>query len=277
MSQQVKWEYLKAIYQRYQHADSTVRRQILNEFCSVCGYHRKYAIRLLNGPPLQKPSKIQRSRKTTYGSDVIGILLGIWKAAGYPWSVRLKALLPIWMPWAKKKFAFSATLEQQLLAISPATIDRHLSAKKNLLRKNLYGRTKPGMLLKHHIPIKTDCWDVTTPGFTEIDLVSHSGECASGEFMHSFNVTDIHTTWVETRAVMGKGEKGVVDALEEMRKALPFPLLGIDSDNGSEFMGLPGLAWVKIQSSAMEVNGQLEMFNVPEAAGHVLDLLNLAV
>jgi hypothetical protein len=91
-------------------------------------------------------------------------------------------------------------------------------------------------LLKHHIPIKTDSWDVKTPGFTEIDLVSHSGNSASGEFLHSLNVTDIHSTWVESRAVMGKSQIAVLNAMQEIEQALPFKLLGIDSDNGSEFI-----------------------------------------
>jgi hypothetical protein len=91
-------------------------------------------------------------------------------------------------------------------------------------------------LLKHHIPLKTDHWDVDVPGFTEIDLVSHSGNSASGDFCYSLNVTDIHTGWTETRAVLGRGQQGVRDALEAIRQALPFPLRGIDSDNGSEFI-----------------------------------------
>jgi hypothetical protein len=91
-------------------------------------------------------------------------------------------------------------------------------------------------LLKHHIPIKTDFWDVNTPGFTETDLVSHSGNSAAGEFIHSLNVTDIHSTWVESRAVMGKSQIGVLNAMQEIKQALPFQLLGIDSDNGSEFI-----------------------------------------
>ena len=99
-----------------------------------------------------------------------------------------------------------------------------------------YGRTKPGTLLKHHIPLKTDHWDVTVPGFTELDLVAHCGDRADGEFAHSLNVTDIHTTWGETRAVLGRGEARVQTALEEIRQALPFRLQGIDSDNGSEFI-----------------------------------------
>jgi hypothetical protein len=236
MGRKSKWEYLKAIYQRYHQAERAPRQQILDEFCQVCGYHRKYAIRLLNGPPPQKPRQKQRRRICTYGPQVIGILSQIWEAASYPWSVRLKALLPLWMPWAKKHFPMTPKIEAQLGLISPRTIDLRLKQKKRQLQKNLYGRTKPGSLLKHHIPIKTDCWDVNTPGFTEVDLVSHSGDCASGEFLHSLNMTDIHTTWVETRAVMGKGEKRVADAIERMRSALPFALRGIDSDNGSEFI-----------------------------------------
>lgn len=236
MSQKSKWEYLKAVYSRYHKVSKALRRLILNEFCQVCGYNRKYAIRLLNGPAPQQPKPHQRKRKTTYGHQVISLLQAIWEAAGYPCSTRLKALLPLWLPWAKKRFHPSANVEGQILCISPATIDRRLKAKKRLLKNRLYGRTKPGTLLKHHIPIKTDCWDVTTPGFTEVDLVSHSGNSAQGDFIHSLNTTDIHSTWVESRAVMGKGQTRVLLAMQEIDKALPFKLLGIDSDNGSEFI-----------------------------------------
>ena len=167
---------------------------------------------------------------------MIGALTAIWQAAGYPCSARLKALLPLWLPWAAKRLMLSGQAQKQLLTISPATIDRRLRPKKCQLKKRLYGRTKPGTLLKHHIPIKTDSWDVQMPGFTEIDLVSHSGNSASGDFVHSLNVTDIHSTWVETRAVMGKSQIGVLEAMKEIQQALPFKLLGIDSDNGSEFI-----------------------------------------
>lgn len=236
MSQNSQWEYLKAIYTRYRKASKELRTVILNEFCHVCGYHRKYAIRLLNGPAPQKPASARKTRRPSYPAKVISVLSLIWEAAGYPCSQRLKALLPLWLPWAQKRFPLSAQLQEQLLSISPSTIDRRLKAKRRLLKKRLYGRTKPGTLLKHHIPIKTDSWDVTTPGFTEIDLVSHSGNSETGEFIHSLNVTDIHSTWVESRAVMGKGQAGVLDAMKEIEQALPFKLLGIDSDNGSEFI-----------------------------------------
>jgi hypothetical protein len=167
---------------------------------------------------------------------VISVLSTIWEAAGYPWSLRLKALLPVWMPWAQKRFHLTPRLKQQLLRLSPRTIDYRLRSKKRQLKKRLYGRTKPGTLLKHHIPVKTDNWDVRQPGFTEVDLVSHAGSSASGDCCHSLNLTDIYTTWVETRAVLGKGQEGVRRAMETIRQALPFKLLGIDSDNGSEFI-----------------------------------------
>jgi hypothetical protein len=237
MSGKSRWDYLKAIYVRYKKVSKPLRARILDEFCQVCHYNRKYAIRLLNGPALQKPKATRRQgRRPTYGAKVISSVTAIWEAAGYPCSARLKALLALWLPWAIKRLTLSAQVQKQLLTISPATIDRRLGPKKRQLKKRLYGRTKPGTLLKHHIPIKTDSWDVKTPGFTEIDLVSHSGNSASGEFLHSLNVTDIHSTWVESRAVMGKSQIGVLKAMQDIEQALPFKLLGIDSDNGSEFI-----------------------------------------
>ena len=236
MSQQSKWEYLRAIYARYHQAARADKQRILDEFCQVAGYHRKSALRLLNGPPPASVRPRRRKRVPTYGSDVIRVLRAIWEAAGYPWSLRLKALLPLWLPWARPHFALSPALEQQLLALSPRQMDRRLKPHKRQIQRRLYGRTKPGTLLKHHIPLKTERWDVTAPGFTEIDLVSHSGNSGEGEFLHSVNLTDIHTTWVERRAVMGKGQAGVRAAIEEIQEALPFALQGIDSDNGSEFI-----------------------------------------
>jgi hypothetical protein len=164
------------------------------------------------------------------------ILAAIWEAAGYPWSIRLKALLPLWLPWVRQRFALTPLLERQLLQISPRTIDRRLEPRKTSGRRRLYGRTKPGTLLKHAIPIKTDRWDVSNPGFAEVDLVSHSGNRADGQFCYSLNLTDIFSTWTETRAVLGKPQTGVHAAIDEIRSILPFPLCGLDSDNGSEFI-----------------------------------------
>lgn len=229
---------LKMYRKRYQKADRAGRTALLNEVCAQTKYHRKYAIALLGKPPdSPEPGSAPRRRGVSYSAASIRVLERIWKAAGYPWSVRLKAMLPQWLPWARQHVrGLTPAVEEELLRMSARQMDRRLQEKKRRLKRRLYGRTKPGTLLKHHIPIKTDQWDVNEPGFTEIDLVSHSGPHASGEFIHSFNLTDIHTGWCETRAIMGKGEAGVVTALEEMRKSLPFTLKAIDSDNGSEFI-----------------------------------------
>ncbi len=237
MSGSSRTEYLKRIYPRYRKANAMEKQRILDEFCANCGYHRKHAIRLLNGPPPgPRPVGRRRPRSATYGSRLISILRAVWEAADYPWSVRLKALLVEWMPWIRQRFRLTPELEEQLLRISARSIDYRLQADKRRVRRRLYGHTKPGTLLKHHIPVKTDRWETKAPGFTEVDLVSHSGNSASGEFCHSLNLTDLHTTWTETRAVLGKGQERVRQALEEMRQTLPFPLQGIDSDNGSEFI-----------------------------------------
>lgn len=236
MSQRSKHEYFQVMYVRYRLATASQKEQLLNELCRVCGYHRKYAIRKLNQPLRDVPRRKRRARGLTYSAQTLSILTQVWEAAGYPWSLRLKALLPLWMPWIKQHFRVTGPIEQQLLRISPRQIDRRLQGHKRQLRKRIYGRTKPGTLLKHQIPIRTTHWDVATPGYVEIDLVAHSGKSASGTYIFSLNLTDIFTGWVETRAVMGKGQQGVVTALTEMCATLPFELKGIDSDNGSEFL-----------------------------------------
>lgn len=237
MSRKSIREYFKAIYVRYQKVERLARQLILDEFCANTGYNRKYAIRKLNGPPQEEsPSPHRRRRNYTYGSRVISILAAVWEVAGYPCSARLKEILRLWIPWIRQRFRLTAQIEEQLQSISARQIDRRLKDRKNGIRRGIYGRTKPGTLLKHHIPLRTDNWDIKAPGWTEVDTVSHSGNSADGLFAYTVNQTDIFTTWVESRAVLGKGEKGVVKALDEMHVAFPFDIKGIDSDNGSEFI-----------------------------------------
>jgi transposase InsO family protein len=239
MGRQSVWEYFRSVYARYRQAARAMKRNILDEFCANTGYNRKYALRLLNGPPpgraRPQPDHPAR-RRPTYGKELVSVLKEIWKAAGYPWSVRLKALIPLWMPWVRKHFHPSVETERQLLAISARQIDRRLRAYKVGYKRRVYGGTRPGRLLKHYVPLKVDRWDARVPGFTEVDLVAHSGNSGEGEFAYTLNVTDVYSGWTESRAVLGRGQAGVVTALEEIAQALPFPLLGIDTDNGSEFL-----------------------------------------
>ena len=254
MARQSKREYLRSIYQRYQRAGRAQKTAMLEEFCKVCGYNRKYAIWLLSRPlPTVKAPRRTTPRSPTYSKAMVGILAKVWTASGYLCSQRLKAALAHWLPWIRKHFALRAELEQQLLAISPRQMDRRLRLHKHIVKRRLYGTTRPGSLLKQMIPIKTDHWDVTAAGYLEIDLVSHCGGSGAGEFIYTLDCVDIATCWVERKAVMGKGQSGIVSALSEIEKRLPFPLRGIDSDNGSEFINTHLLNFCRRRSKGQAI------------------------
>jgi len=237
MARQSKREYLRSIHERYRRARRADKTAMLEEFCKVCGYNRKYAIWLLQRPLSQpKTHRARAPRSVTYSKATITALAKVWEASGYLCSQRLKAALPQWLRWAKKHFDISPELERQLLAISARQMDRRLLTHKRAAKRRLYGTTRPGSLLKHMIPVKTEHWDVTLPGYLEIDLVSHSGASGAGEFLYTLDCVDIASGWVERQAVMGKGQHGIVEALRLIEQRLPFRLRGIDSDNGSEFI-----------------------------------------
>jgi hypothetical protein len=237
MARRSKYEYLRVMQPRYQRAGQAEKTLMLDEFTQVCGYHRKYVLWLLNRPLSESPRPRRVARRSPrYSEPMIRVLAQVWEASGYLCSQRLQAALPQWLPWMRPRVSLTAEVERQLLAISPRQMDRRLQPRKRTLTRRLYGTTRPGSLLKHQIPIKTDHWDVDQPGYLEIDLVSHSGASASGEFLHTLDGVDIQTCWVERQAVRGKGHHGVVQAMTIMEQQLPFPLRGIDSDNGSEFI-----------------------------------------
>ncbi len=234
MGPQAQREYLGRMRERYVIATRREKSRLLDEAVAVTGRHRKGLIRAWRA--VSPPRRRRAGRPTRYGPAVVRALVAIWTAAGYPWSMRLKALLPTWLPWARRRLRLSPATEADLGRISARQMDRVLASHKRTIRRRQYGRTKPGALLKHHIPLRTDRWTVTVPGFTEIDLVAHSGDRAEGEFAYTLNLTDIHTTWVESGAQLGKSQVRVQETLERLRTALPFALQGIDSDNGSEFI-----------------------------------------
>ena len=237
MARRSKQEYLAVMWDRYQRADRGTRSALLDEVTRMCGYHRKYANGLLTRrqPPRRRPRRVPH-RRPTYSAEAISVLAWIWEQSGYLCATRLKAALPIWLPWVRQRRPLTSTVARHLLAISARQIDRRLQARKHRLKRRLYGTTRPGTLLKHLVPLKTDHWDVTQPGYLEIDLVSHSGASAAGEFLHTLDAVDIHTGWVERQAVRGKGQHGILQALTTIAQQLPFAVRGVDSDNGSEFI-----------------------------------------
>jgi hypothetical protein len=232
-------EYLRAVHLRYKRANRTEKSIILNELCNNCGYHRKHAIRALNTfKRFTKPKPKKRGKPPIYDTRAImKPLKRIWLSANLPCSKRLKVILPLWLPSYEKEFG---TLPRDsitaLHAISASTIDRLLKPTRVKYKGRGRSTTKPGTLLKKHIPIKTDQWDEARPGFLEADTVAHCGESMAGMFAFTVDCVDIATTWTEQRAVWGKGETGVVQQINDIENSLPFPLLGFDSDNGSEFL-----------------------------------------
>jgi len=239
MSPRSKKEYIEAIFLRYKETARNQKTAILNEFCATCGYHRKHAIRVLRHfKRFQKPKTKKRGRSPLYHPEtILRPLKQIWLAANLPCSKRLKALLPLWLPGYVDLFGpLSPQLFRTLLRISPATIDRLLSPVRIQYQKRGRSTTKPGTLLRKQIPIKTNQWDESRPGFLEADTIAHCGESLSGMFAYTIDCVDIATGWSEQRAVWGKGETGVLEQIQEIEKSLPFPLLGFDCDNGSEFL-----------------------------------------
>jgi hypothetical protein len=167
----------------------------------------------------------------------VNVLLTLWKAGNLPCGKRLKAMIPSWLPHYPK--ALSDEVKTLLMTIAPATIDRLLRPLRTRYSKRGLCTTKPGSLLKRHIPIKTNQWDEHTPGFLEADTVAHCGSSTAGMYANTVNMVDIATTWTEQRAIWGKGEAAVIDAAISIEHALPFAIRGFDCDNGSEFLNWP--------------------------------------
>src|SRR2546426_9527333 len=177
-------EYLQTIHERYQRASKGEKHRMLNEFCKVTRYHRKYALRLLNGPRLAAPPRTRR-RRPTYPEAATRALVFIWKAAGYPRSARLTALLPLWLARAQEQLRLPPEVIRQVSRISPRQMDRRLKEHKRQMKKGLYGRAKHGTLLEHHHPLRTDPPGGAAPGGAEGELVGHSGDGAAGGGAHS--------------------------------------------------------------------------------------------
>ena len=237
MGKNERQAYLKAIRTRYRRARKKVKVTILDEFCAVCGYHRKYAIRLLN--QRGKPRRKRRAgRKPVYASaELLTALKRIWFASDQMCSKKLKAAIPLWLPFYETVYkTLTPETQDKLSSISAATIDRVLKTVRVAHgRKGLSG-TKPGSLLKNQIPIRTHFWDVSQPGFMEADTVAHCGNSLAGDFVWSLTMTDILTTWTENRATWNKGAHGVLVQIQDIELRLPFALQGFDCDNGSEFL-----------------------------------------
>jgi len=251
MRQTGKREVLAEIRPRYTLGNRTTKRRILDELVAITGYHRKYAIQLLNHPPKRRTRK-RGAGQPKYAGPVRAALEKVWRAANCICGKRLVPALGEFVAALERhgELQLDAETRRLLLGISPATADRLLKRVRQGVRPHGLGSTKPGTLLKQAIPIRTFAqWDDTCtcaalrrkcrcaqPGFMEIDLVAHCGASTRGEYLNSLDMVDVKTRWVELAVLINRSQATVTAAVADCQTRLPYRLLGVDSDNGSEFI-----------------------------------------
>lgn len=241
MTKMGKKELISSTKPRYLKASKKEKTKILDEFCKNTGYERKYAITIFQAKcdyhRATREGRKPRAKK--YGHDVMAVIVKIWELLDHPCGARLK---PSLMPMLKSMASFgeiSTTdeIRKKMETISARTLDRRLDNERSIRRLNKNrGTTRHGSLLKSSIPIRITDWDTEKMGYMEIDTVSHNGGDPSGEFVSSLDMVEIFSGWSEQAAFMGKGEAATVQAVNDIKKDLPFWLLGLDSDGGSEFI-----------------------------------------
>jgi len=240
MSLKSKSELLEVVRPRYLKASKAEKQKILDEFTAATGYHRKHAIRILkNKVQVQNHLKGKtKTYQTIYAGEVVKALEQIWEIYGHICSKRLQPFLPEAIKVLERcnEIELSKATKELLLKISSASIDRCLRPVRIQSPHGLT-TTKPGSLLKNLIPVRTFTeWDEERPGFMEIDLVAHCGNTTEGQYLNTLTCTDLSTGWTDVTALSHRSQQAVSEAIQRMRQRLPFPLLGIDSDNGSEFI-----------------------------------------
>ena len=226
MSPQSKQEYTEVTALRYKNASRSEKSKILDEYCATCNCHRKHAIRTLRRyKRFIKPKKGKRGKPRVYREEqCLKPLKIIWLAANQPCSKRLKAILPLWLPGYEQIYGkLPDEICVAMRAISSATIDRLLRPSRVQYNKRGRSTTKPGSLLRKQIPIMTNQWDESRPGFVEADTVAHCGESTMGMYALTLDCVDIATGWTEQRAVWGKGEAGVLEQIKGYRREPPIP------------------------------------------------------
>jgi len=231
---------------RYQQATKRGKSRILDELCANTGWHRSHARKALNAALVPTIVTVRGPRPVTYGPEVIAALTVCWTVLGMPAGKRLAPMLAELVAVLRhfRELVISDETAALLVSMSAATIDRRLAEER--AKYTIRGRvgTKPGSLLKSQIPIRTWAeWDDAVPGFVEIDTVFHDGGNRGGGHAFTLTVTDIATGWTESRSLPDRTAKHVLAALNHIGAAMPFPIVGVDCDNGSEFINDDLLTW----------------------------------
>jgi hypothetical protein len=241
-------ELAAAVRPRYRRAGKAEKGRILDVFCAASGYHRTYARALLRAPRPGGVPRPRSGRPPGYGPAELALLRACWEVAD---RICGKRLAPFLAELLERLEACGALPDEagpeareRVARMSPATVDRALRGARAGWPARGLGTTKPGTLLKQQVPIRTFAeWDEAVPGFLELDLVAHCGPVGAGEFLFTLSAVDVATGWMGLQGVRNKGELAVFEALGRLRAELPFPLRGLDCDNGGEFINRNLLAY----------------------------------
>ena len=254
----------KEVAERYKNASKNEKIKILNEYIAITGFHRKYAINKINSYIKKRnysfnnkkmtsikviePKKKKRVYTKEYDEPFQTSLIRIWSYFDYLCGQRLVPFIRenIEALTNEKSFKINETIKEKLLNVSSATINRLINIARNKNKLHGISTTKAGKSLNQLIPIRVFFdWDERIPGFFEMDTVSHDGGNASGEHIYSVTVTDISVGWTEIRPVLNKAQRWVKERIEEIKNELPYKMLGLDSDNGSEFKNYQLYQWAQ--------------------------------
>ena len=238
MSRQAKRELVDAVRPRYRKADAPNKQRMLDELVANTGYHRKYMIQLLNHAPPPRPPR-RRAHRCKYVGPVVVALEQVWRVANRICGKRLVPTMAEFVAALERhgEMHLDADTRTLLLSISAATADRLLRRARRGERPHGLSTTKPGTLLKHAIPVRTFAqWDDAQAGFVEVDLVAHCGDTTRGEYLNSLNMVDVKTRWNEFVPLINRSQAAVTAGIDQCRSRLPYPLRGLDSDNGPEFI-----------------------------------------
>lgn len=247
-----KRQYLKTLQQKYRKANKIEKSAILDEYIKNTGHNRKYVIRQLNNLKLSDNNHKKRKQRTPkYNCQLLKPLEDIYNIFDCPCGQRLEQIIKAELDRLRNFGEIKISDKEAVLLkeMSSATIDRKIS-KINNRKKKGFCTTKPGSLLKRQIPIRLTSWDTNKIGYQEVDLVAHCGSNSSGSFGYTISITEIASGWWEGKFIMNKGQKETLEGLKSIRKRTPFKWLGLDSDNGSEFINYH--LWKYCQSEKIE-------------------------
>ncbi len=244
MSTTTKTEIMVKLRRRYLTAGWEHKRKLIDEAVCLLGYHRKAAIRALNGTVPRRLSIVTGRPREYEAKELLPVLRKIWRAADYPCGRRLTAMLPDWVAgYEEYEKSVPARIKEPLLQASARTLDRMLQPLRAQRRRP--SLTRPGSLLRQQIPIRGSLWEEGKAGWLEVDTVALCGGSVAGDFIWMVDAVDYVTAWVSVRAMWNRGQQSTLGALQDLERTLPFALLGLDSDNGGEFLNHHVLRWLQ--------------------------------